>query len=391
MKRIIFFIIVLGLLISVMPLDLEGVPAFARKHKLSCKTCHDPFPRLKPFGDEFAGNGFTIDDKVPSRYHLDTGDDKLSLMRSFPIALRLDLFVTRNKYGEEVTDISSPYNVKLVSGGVIAKNVSYYFYFFFSERGEIAGLEDAFIMFNDVFGTGVSFALGQFQISDPLFKGELKLTFEDYMIYRVRPGFSHLDLKYDRGVMLSYTIPKGGPDIVLELLNGTGIHGADEFKNYDDDSFKNIFGRVSQDIGEHFRVGAAAFYGRESADGITNKVNMFGGDFTLSLYPLEINFQYVDRTDDNPYLAAIAPGDFKTRGGLLEMIYTFGGVDSPWYAAGLYNWVDSDDELQNYQSAAVHFGYLFRRNIRFLAEMDYIFKSNYGEYLRVVTGIIAAF
>ena len=391
MKKAAFLIFFVSILISFTSFDLEGVPAFARKHKLSCKTCHDPFPRLKPFGDEFAGNGFQIDGTVPSRYHMDTGDDQLSLLRSLPLALRMDLFVTRNKYGEEVVDISSPYNVKLVSGGVIAKNVSYYFYFFFSERGEIAGLEDAFIMFNDVFGSGVSLALGQFQISDPLFKGELKLTFEDYMIYRVRPGLSHLDLKYDRGVMLSYTVPKGGPDFVVELLNGTGIHEADEFRNFDDDSFKNVFGRVSQDIGEHFRIGAAAFYGKESADGLTNKVSMFGGDFTFSLYPLEVNFQYLDRTDDNPFLVPDAPGDFKTTGGLIEMIYKFVGVDSPWYAAGLYNWVNSDDNLQDYSSLAVHAGYLFRRNIRFLAELDYVFKSNYGEYLRAVAGIIAAF
>jgi len=86
MKRIIFLITIAGILISLIPIELEGVPVFARKHKLSCKTCHDPFPRLKPFGEEFAGNGFTIEGKVPSRYYRDTGDDKLSLMRSFPIA-----------------------------------------------------------------------------------------------------------------------------------------------------------------------------------------------------------------------------------------------------------------------------------------------------------------
>ena len=60
MRRIAFLIIIVGMFISLVPVELEGVPVFARKHKLSCKTCHDPFPRLKPFGEEFAGNGFTI-------------------------------------------------------------------------------------------------------------------------------------------------------------------------------------------------------------------------------------------------------------------------------------------------------------------------------------------
>ena len=153
MKRIALLAVTIGILISFIPADLEGVPAFARKHKLSCKTCHDPFPRLKPFGEEFAGNGFTIDGKVPSRYHSDTGDDKLSLLRSIPLAIRMDLFVTNNKSGSEVFDLSMPYNVKLVSGGVLAKNISYYFYFFFAERGEVAGLEDT-ISYEVICGIG---------------------------------------------------------------------------------------------------------------------------------------------------------------------------------------------------------------------------------------------
>jgi len=391
MRRIAFLIIIIGILLSIVPVDLEGIPAFARKHKLSCKTCHDPFPRLKPFGEEFAGNGFTIDGKVPSRYYKDTGDDKLSLLRSFPIALRMDLFVMNNKSGSDVFDFSAPYNVKLVSGGVLAKNISYYFYFFFAERGEIAGLEDAFVMFSDVFGTGISLALGQFAISDPLLKGELKLTFEGYKIYRAKPGLSRLDLSYDRGLMLTYTIPKSGPDLTLEILNGTGIHEADELRNFDDDSFKNLLGRVSQDLGKHFRAGAVAFHGKESVNGITNIVEMLGADFTLSLYPLEINFQYLERSDDNPYLLSSSPGDVKTRGVILETIYTFGGVDSPWYCAGMYNWVDSDDEMQNYSSIALHAGYLYRRNIRMVAEVDYVFNSSQGEYLRLIAGIITAF
>lgn len=391
MKRIIFILLVAGFLLSFVPAELEGVPAFARKHKLSCKTCHDPFPRLKPFGEDFAGNGFTIEGKVPSRYYRDTGDDKLSLLRSIPLAFRMDLFLTNNRTGGDVFDLGVPYNVKLVSGGVLAKNVSYYFYFFFSEHGEVAGLEDAFIMFNDVLGTGVAVAIGQFAISDPLLKGELKLTFEGYKIYRARPGFSHLDLSYDRGLMLTYTVPKGGPDLTLEVLNGTGIGEADELRNFDDDSLKNYLGRISQGIGDHFRIGAVGYSGKESVDTICNEVTMWGADCTLSFHPLEINFQYLQRKDCNPFLLEIPEGDISTKGAIIELIYTFPGVDNPWYAAGMYNWVDSDDDTIDYSSVAAHIGYEYRRNIRMMAEVDYVFNSYQGEYVRLVAGIIAAF
>ncbi len=35
--------------------------------------------------------------------------------------------------------------------------------------------------------TGINFFVGQFQASDPLFKGELRLTLEPYKIYGVKP------------------------------------------------------------------------------------------------------------------------------------------------------------------------------------------------------------
>ena len=38
--------------------ELLAIPAFARKYNTTCKTCHSPFPYLKPYGDEFAANGF---------------------------------------------------------------------------------------------------------------------------------------------------------------------------------------------------------------------------------------------------------------------------------------------------------------------------------------------
>ena len=136
------------------------------------------------------------------------------LMRELPFALRLEGYGRWKPGARCKTDMQWPYLVKLLSGGQIAKDVSYYFYFFFGERGEVAGLEDAFIMFNNVFNTELDVYLGQFQVSDPLFKRELRLTLEDYQIYRVKPGFSSANLTYDRGVMVDLRLSDGyGPRI----------------------------------------------------------------------------------------------------------------------------------------------------------------------------------
>lgn len=370
--------------------SLWGIPSFARKYRMSCKTCHEPFPRLKAYGEEFAENGFVLADKKAPRYTMDTGDDKLDLIRDFPLALRMDAYLSYNNSNTKSSDLSTPYNIKILSGGALAKNISYYFYFYFSERGKVAGLEDAFLMFNDVFGSGISLSLGQFAVSDPLMKRELRLTFEDYHVYKVKVGLSTATLSYDRGLMLGYTIPKG-PDLVLEVLNGTGIEEANVFRNFDDDKYKNLLGRISQGIGENLRVGAVGYWGKEGPEGMENNVTMYGGDATLSFGPLELNLQYLERTDDNPYMSDHNPIEVKTRGGLAELIFIPAKSDGMLYCVGLFNWLDSDDDSIDYESVAFHVGYLTRRNIRFTAEIGHISKSVFGKYTRFVAGLIAAF
>jgi len=371
--------------------SLQAMPAFARKYSMSCKTCHAPFPKLKPYGEEFAANGFVIKDKDTPRYFVDTGDSALSLLREIPIALRLEGFLAWNNANQRQVDFLSPYILKLISGGAITKNIAYYFYFFFSERGEIAGIEDAFVMFNDLFGSDLDLYAGQFQISDPLFKREVRLPFEDYQIYRATPGDSRINLTYDRGVMLTYGFATG-TDLTFEVLNGTGIHEANVFRSFDDDPYKNVLLRVSQEIVPAFRVGAFGFLGKERPDEIVNSVWMAGGDVTLAVKPFELNVQYVERRDSNPFFATILPIEkLMTRGAFAELIFLPKGDDSRWYGAGLFNWVDSDQADLRYSAATAHVGYVLRRNMRLTAETTYVFRGPYAEHIRVGTGIVLGF
>lgn len=77
-------------------------------------------------------------------------------------------------------------------------------------------------MFNNIAGSELDLSLGQFQVCDPLFKRELRLTKDDYYIYKVRPGASNVDLTYDRGIMLTYGF-ESGTDLALQIVNGSGI------------------------------------------------------------------------------------------------------------------------------------------------------------------------
>ncbi len=370
---------------------LQAMPAFARKYQMSCKVCHAPFPRLKPYGEEFAANGFVLKDKEAPRYYADTGDEKVSLIRNLPVALRVEAFASLNHEHGRMLDISTPYLIKLLSGGEILRNVSYYFYFFFSERGKVAGLEDAFLMFNGVLGD-LDVIVGQFQVSDPLFKGELRLTYESYAIYKAKPGLSGIDLTYDRGIMLTYGL-KGGTDLTLEVVNGSGIGDseANPHGNFDADKYKNVMARVSQDLGASLRVGAFGYLGKERGPtGQVNELWLAGADATVALGKLELNLQYVERRDDNPSFLFQA-AEVATRGAFAELVYLPRGDDSPWYGAGIFNWIDSDQEDLRYAAASLHGGWMLRRNFRLVAEATYAFKSDKGEYPRFGVGLVTAF
>jgi hypothetical protein len=359
---------------------------------MTCKTCHSPFPKLKAYGEEFAGNGFVLKDQDAPRYFVDTGDETLSLIRDLPIALRLEGFVTYNKTKSQQFDFFGPSALKLLSGGNLGGDISYYIYYIL-EEGDVGKIEDAFIMFNDLFGSELDIAIGQFQVSDPLFKRELRLTREDYLIYKLKPGHSNINLTYDRGVVLSYGFPTG-TDLSFEVVNGSGIGSIFSNDNFDNDKYKNFFGRISQDVMEELRIGAFGYFGKEEIENkilstkCVNEIKMYGADATIVFDPLELNLQFLERRDKDPFALGPANPEIKSRGGFAELIFTPMGDDSKWYSVAIFNYIDSNIDLYDFKSGSLHIGYLARRNIRLVAEYGYDFKDKFGQ---ISFGFIAAY
>ena len=388
--RFVVSIFALAFFSSLASESLYAIPAFARKYRMSCKTCHMAVPKLKPYGDEFAGNGFELTDQEAPRFYVDTGDDRLSLIRDFPIAVRMDGFINYNDFADKRSDIQTPYLMKILSGGSLTKNLAYYFYFYMDERGEVVGVEDAYIMFNNLLGEDLDIYLGQFQISDPLFKRELRLTLEDYMIYKINVGESRKNLAYDRGIMVTYGLPTG-TDLIFELLNGNGLSEADEVRNFDSDKYKDVMGRISQDIGEYLRIGAFAYYGREKSAGIVNRTWLAGPDLTISSGEnsrFELNLQYVERRDDNPLFISFGAKEIKTKGLIGEMVIAPQGDESDVFLVGLVNWIDSNIDELDYKSLTGHLSYILRRNVRLVGEVTHNWANDTN---RVGVGFVSAF
>jgi len=373
-RKYLLFLVLTGLLLTLLPDEnAYSIPAFARKYKFSCNTCHVAVPKLKDYGDEFAMNGFKIPDgQEPVRYNVDTGDETLVLPRELPLAIRFDAYAQMADRDNGKVDFESPFGIKLLSGGPITESISYYFYFYLYEQGEIAGLEDAYLHFNNIGGSTLDIMVGQFQVCDPLFKRELRLTFEDYRIYKAAPYRSETNLTYDRGVMLAYSFDFG-LDLFGEIINGNGIKPADENKVFDFDNNKNLVFRASQELGI-IRAGVFAETAKESdGDSLVtdNQVFIYGPDFTIGNDTWELNTQYLYREDDNPDFLSLKGSKVKSKGGFAEFIWMPQADRSHFIFTLLYNRIDSDDDMIDFETATMSVSHMSARNVRILGEFTY--------------------
>lgn len=382
--ELVFALVLQGLLAVT---QAGAIPAFSRRYQTSCTSCHAPFPRLTERGRGFASNGFVIPRKEDERDYVSSDDDLLHLNGEFPIAVRLDAYGVYDDEGGTSNDYQTPWGVKLLSGGSLAQDIGYYFYFYLSERGEVAGLEDAYVHFNDVFGIPLDVMVGQFQVSDPMMKRELRLTYEDYRAYTFRVGDARTNLAYGRGIMLPLTIEKTRTDIVAITVNGSGLVEAGDDRKYDTESEKNAGLRLTQAIGNDTHVGVFGYWAIERQMGVNNELYYVGPDVGFSVGPVALTGQYLYRRDLNPTFMA-AGDNVESNAVVAELLYTPNADRSRVYYTLLYNRIDSDLKETNYETGTVSMSYLLRRNMRLLAEYtrDLEHFDN-----RVVLGFASAF
>jgi hypothetical protein len=414
-RRSLKALLIATLAVSAVPATASAIPPFARKYGVSCAMCHQPVPRLNAVGLAFAANGFEFAPGEEPRDTIATGDPLLRLQRDIPLGVRVDAYqrmLSRRAAGEAMVDQQFPNTVKVLTAGQVANRVSYYMYFLASERGEVAGLEDAYVQFTNIKNSGVSLIVGQFQVSDPLFKREVRLPFEDYQPYRVRVGDTRADLTYERGVMASGTFFT--TDITVEVVNGQGLTAADASRQFDRDSHQSGVLRLSRGIGP-VRIGAFGYAGTEEADGVESTIRVFGPDATVNVGAnLQVNLQALRRWDADPFLGSCsvltpcpggetAPFSTAVDAAMVEFVYALQGPGGRWFLAGLWNNIEADSPvislrlgeqdaapgfLRRYRTVSLGAHYMLARNVRLMMEGAW---NPDREQYRLITGFTAGF
>ena len=380
------------LLLSLAPASSDAMPVFARKYDMSCSLCHSAFPRLNAFGEQFAADNMRLPNWKDTTKS--GGDDMLALPDTVPLALRAQAYVQAREAsvidvetGEEVTadtDIQAPYQIKLLSSAPLSDHITYYFYAIFAEKGgngEVI-VEDAWFRHDDVFGTDIGMMLGQFQVSDLMFAREVRLTFQDFMVYRMA------GLTYDRGLLFDYAA--GPVDLALGWVNGNGIEenltiNSPGYKRpdhlFDNNNGKAVFGRIGTEIAG---VGAGLFGYSGTQKNATGPAGIDSGnrDTDKLSYGIDLSGSIAGNTHWFAQLLQNEWDGFLDPAVNYKWFGTFIGIDyihsERWAYSLLYNYTDANDfentdtvyEGIDMNTLTFTASYYFMRNVKGIIELN---------------------
>ncbi len=152
----------------------HAIPAFARKYGLPCSACHEAWPKLNSFGQNFKDNGYQLNNDRDSPIWLNPS--------YWPVAMRITphwhyesaghqtvqsgdgtIEKTINTSGFDLTGID------ILTAGTLAKNVSFLLVPSIDGVEGTVGFESANVRFDNIKGSPwVNLKFGKFELDGPL-------------------------------------------------------------------------------------------------------------------------------------------------------------------------------------------------------------------------------
>ncbi len=159
-----------------------AIPAFARKYKTSCQTCHNGFPKLNAFGEAFRRNGYQFPGGTDAEYIKEDpvslgseGNKKAfpdaiwpgSLPGSSPISLFLNGEIDYNpKADASMYPNGTPRwtfgglgsSIEAVAAGTLGEDLSFWGHAILNSDGSLE-LNRMFLIFSNLIGSDMNFNL----------------------------------------------------------------------------------------------------------------------------------------------------------------------------------------------------------------------------------------
>lgn len=326
----------LGLILGVAQQSF-AIPAFARKYKTSCATCHEGFPRLSAVGEAFGNNGFKfVDEELYIKDEpVDMGDE--AYKRVFPESLwpsdipglpplagrvLMDATIDTGGTDEARTEFDFPHELELFFGGSFGDNMSFF--------GELEWEDGAvgvaaWLQFEDLLldenllnikvGTVGDHSFG---LPTQVDSGRLTKEHYQYASYEI-PGSAN-----------DYRIRDGQPGFEINGFGSRFKYAAGVVNGSDGTSEKDIYGQLA------IKFGGLGFDGSGSGDGASlGSGNSWEDDsITVSGFGYSGKFDEVDedtgiRTEDDFWRLGLG-GLWKTGDLQVGAGYIWGNNDEPY-------------------------------------------------------------
>jgi len=299
------------------PPEASAMPAFARKYKLACNQCHTLYPQLNRFGRDFRDNGFRMPDEIekllkkrsgtaPAAEPQEPGDEDFwsFIPDTIPFAFQAKFHDAINPKGDVKNDFQVE-ELQLQAGGTWTPRVSYYLHYHPAEEGEPGDLYTGWVRFNNLGGSNwLNLAAGQVEL--PLsFSPEIeRLSVFQYLAFDRSLGANPFNLATPQLGLQYFGQSEGGTKVWLGLVNGVGLAVNEATETFDNNGFKDVYGRVTQEIGEHY-VGGFAYFGRgrgvfSDGDAFNDDFVRVGGDAFVNFTPVIVYGSALYARDDNP-------------------------------------------------------------------------------------------
>ncbi len=265
-RNLLIAIFLPAILLALCKAEVEATPVFARKHKTSCMTCHEAFPKLNPFGESYRRRGYHFpgnDNKYVKEKPLKLGADAWKNVWPYgvwpsdipgvpPVALQAN-FLYRYKNDAPVKhDLTLPDEIELLSSGTIGNAISFFATIALVEEGsEFGGIERVFIRFNDLFmgsssKSRVNLTMGQFEPAFIILSNFRRLTHTPYMSNTSQVGKNNFQFTSQRGLEAN-GIFSGRIDYAVGVVNGNGTETPGNTS--DNNSMKDVYAYIGYKLG----------------------------------------------------------------------------------------------------------------------------------------------